>query len=247
MTTLLDARSVTYAIDRIELIAGVDFRVGSGELVAVIGPNGAGKSTLFAVLAGDLRATDGSVVVGERNIDELDFAELAEFRAVLSQRRQAGIPFRVGEVVAMGARHSVDSAALHEILEAMDVSDLVDRVVGTLSGGEHTRVELARVLMQNTPLLLLDEPLTALDIAHQELVMRHLRRRAEAGQGFAVILHDLNAAAAYADRFVLMNRGSVVADGDGAAVLDSGVLAEVYRCGMRVARVGRRTVIVPTD
>lgn len=245
--TLLTASDVGYQTAGATLLRSVSLEVHAGELVAVVGPNGAGKSTLVAVLAGDLEPTAGSVDLGGRAIGDLDYGELADRRAVLSQRRTSGIPFSAAEVVAMGAHRTGDLAGLDDVMAAMDIVGIAGRAVGLLSGGEHTRVELARVLMQGAPLLLLDEPLAALDIAHEERVLRHLRAALGDGCGILGVFHDLSAAATYADRFVLLGGGEVVASGEPGAVLHAALLSEAYGHRMAVHRIGRRMVVLPAD
>jgi iron complex transport system ATP-binding protein len=248
MTALLSARGIDYRVGNAQLLAAVDVTVAGGELVAVIGPNGAGKSTLVGVLAGDLRPSAGSVQIGGTDIATIDGAELARLRAALGQGRTAGIPFSVAEVVGMGNRRPAGGpSAVADAMAAMDVADLADRIVGSLSGGEHTRVELARILVQDTEVILLDEPLAALDIAHEERVMRHLRSVAESGRGVLAVIHDLNAAAAHAHRFVLLAGGRVAAAGPADEVLNAALLSEVYRYPMTVSRVEGRLVVLPRD
>ena len=249
MTPLLSAHNIGYRVGNAQLLEEVNVDVAGGELVAVIGPNGAGKSTLVSVLAGDLKPSAGSVEIGGTDITTIDGAELARMRAALGQGRTPGIPFSVAEVVAMGDRSSGNggTSVVAEAMAAMDVADLADRIVGSLSGGEHTRVELARILVQDTEVILLDEPLAALDIAHEERVMRHLRSVAESGRGVLAVLHDLNAAAAHAHRFVLLGAGRVVADGSADEVLDAALLSDVYGHPMSVNRVDGRLVVLPRD
>lgn len=249
MTALLRAEAVSYRVGRAELLVDVDITVESGELVAVIGPNGAGKTTLIGVLAGDLRPSAGIIEFSGTDISYLSGAELADLRAVLGQGRTPDIPFSVHDVVAMGNRPSaVDGeVAARAAMAAMDIDGLAERIVGSLSSGEHTRVELARILVQDTDLILLDEPTGALDIPHQERVMRHLRSVAESGRGVLAVLHDLNAAAAHAHRFVLLSGGRVVADGPADAVLDADLLSEVYGHPMSVSRVDGRLVVLPRE
>lgn len=239
---------VSYSAGDSELLRSIDLTVDGGEMVAIIGPNGAGKSTLLAVVGGDLNPSSGFVEIAGRRAADLDYAELAELRAFLGADRTAGIPFSVHDVVAMGAwQRSPDGAAVLRALETMDVMQLSDRVVGSLSSGEHTRVELARVLIQDTPIVLLDEPLTALDVAHQEMVMQHLKGLTSEGRSMVIVLHDLNAAAAYADRVVLMSAGGVAAAGSPAEVFDAALLSRVYGLPMRVHSVAGRTVVLPAD
>ncbi|MCP3974592.1 MAG: ATP-binding cassette domain-containing protein [bacterium] len=248
MSVLLLARELTYRVGDAHLLHGVDVSAKPGELVAVLGPNGAGKSTLINLLAGDLEPTSGEVVLGGDSISALDHRRLARLRAVLGQTRPNDNPFTVAEVVAMGAHSRRGSDMdLTLVMEAMDVAHLADRVVATLSGGEQTRVSLARVLVQATPLVLLDEPLAALDIAHQERVLKHLRVVCEEGRTVVAVFHDLNAAAGHADRFVLLSAGEVAAEGSADEVLDAEVLSRVYGHPMEAVRIGQRLVVLPAE
>lgn len=246
MTAALAASGLAYSVGSTSLVKDVELAVDFGELVAIVGPNGAGKTTLLRLLGGDLSPTAGSVEAEGRPIANMNAADLAGLRAYLGSDRTAGIPFSVEDIVTMGAwQRPVDGSEIDAALRAMDVAALRHRVVGSLSSGEHTRVELARILVQASPILLLDEPLTALDIAHQEMVMQHLQATARGGGALALVLHDLNAAAAYADRIVLMAGGSVAAVGPPSAVLDAALLSEVYGLEMQVHTLGTRTVVVP--
>ncbi len=240
---IVEAEGVTCRAGPAVLVGGADLAVGRGELVAVIGPNGAGKTTLVRALAGDLAPSDGEVRISGRPVGDYAAGELALMRSVLSQHQQPDIPFTARAVVAMGRfphrrdpsnSAAADADAVARALERTAVAHLADRTFATLSGGEQTRVALARVLAQDAAILLLDEPTTALDVRHEELVMRLAASLAAAGRAVIAVLHDLNSAAAYADRIVLMDAGRVRADGTPAAVLDEDLLSEVYRQPLRV-------------
>jgi iron complex transport system ATP-binding protein len=234
---------VGYSVKDAELVAGASIEVNRGELVAVIGPNGAGKSTLLRLLGADLSPTSGVVTCGTEHMKELGPLELSSLRAFLPQTGRPDIPFSVWAVVAMGRyphRRRPDNSAekdrqaVTDALAATDTSHLASRVFATLSGGERTRVSLARVLAQDTPLLLLDEPTTALDLGHQEQMMRVIRGLADGGRGVATVLHDLNAASRYADRVALMAAGRILAEGPPADVYDASLLSDVYQEPLRV-------------
>ncbi|WP_197363548.1 ATP-binding cassette domain-containing protein, partial [Streptomyces clavuligerus] len=167
------------------VLTGIDLTARAGEILALVGPNGAGKSTLFGALSGDLPAHRGSVRIAGRAAGAWTPAELALRRAVLPQTAVLSFPFPVAEVVRMGRapwagteREDEDEAAVAEALAATGTAPFADRPFSALSGGERARVALARVLAQRTPLLLLDEPTAALDLRHQELVLRVCRERA---------------------------------------------------------------------
>lgn len=221
--------------DRI-VLDGVDVDVRAGELVALVGPNGAGKSTLLDVLTGDLAPASGVVELCGRPADDWPHEVAARLRAVLPQRPSVGFPFTATEVVRMGrapwhrtaaARRDAESVAA--CMAAVEVEHLAARSVLSLSGGESARVSLARVLAQDTRLLLLDEPTAALDIHHEELTLRVVRDRVAQGAGAVVVLHDLGLAAAHADRVLVLAGGVVAASGSPVDVLRADLLSDVYR------------------
>ena len=218
------------------VLDGVDVTVRAGELVALVGPNGAGKSTLLDVLTGDVAVASGEIRLLDRPMAEWSEAEVARVRAVLPQRPTVGFPFTVTEVVRMGrapwhrSPQAVDDdRRVAECMATVEVTHLAGRSVLSLSGGEAARVALARVLAQDTPLLLLDEPTAALDIHHEELTLRAVRARVVAGAGAVVVLHDLALAAAHADRVVVLSAGRVAASGAPTDVLLPDLLSDVYR------------------
>ncbi|MGW1779960.1 heme ABC transporter ATP-binding protein [Streptomyces sp. NPDC002143] len=216
-----------------DVLRGVDIGVRAGEVLALVGPNGAGKSTLLGALAADLPASEGVVRIQGRAAGEWSAPELALRRAVLPQAAVLSFPFVVEEVVRMGRAPHASSPAEDDLVvrEAMAVTEVgafAGRPFSALSGGERARVALARVLAQRTPLLLLDEPTAALDLKHQELVLRLCRERASAGDAVVVVLHDLGLAAAYAHRVAILCAGRVAADGPPGEVFTEGLLSEVY-------------------
>ncbi|MFE6227697.1 heme ABC transporter ATP-binding protein [Streptomyces sp. NPDC057854] len=231
-----EADGVTVARGRWAVLDGARIGVRAGEVLALVGPNGAGKSTLLSVLAGDLAPAAGTVRIGGRTAAEWTAPELALRRAVLPQTAELSFPFPVAEVVRMGrapwagtAREAEDGAAVAEAMAATEVTEFAARPFSALSGGERARVALARVLAQRTGLLLLDEPTAALDLRHQQLVLRVCRERAAAGDAVVVVLHDLGLAAAHADRVGIVHGGGVAAEGPPAEVFGEELLSRVYR------------------
>ncbi|MEW2165062.1 heme ABC transporter ATP-binding protein [Streptomyces sp. NPDC007084] len=231
---LAEAAGLRVRLGGREVLLGVDVAARAGEVLALVGPNGAGKSTLLSALAADLPAAEGVVRLHGRPAAEWTAPELALRRAVLPQSAALSFPFTVEEVVRMGrapwARTPYDDdAAVAAAMAATEVTGFASRSFAALSGGERARVALARVLAQRAPLLLLDEPTAALDLRHQELVLRVCRERAAAGDAVVVVLHDLGLAAAYADRAAVLCAGRVAAHGPPAEVFTDGLLTEVYR------------------
>lgn len=262
----LACRSVGVSIGDRAILDGVDLDVRHGELVALVGPNGAGKSTLVAVLAGDMVPTSGSVELNGRPVGQWSTAELAIRRSVLLQSVAMSFPFTVLESVRMGRApwervdtfddrssqldrgpaHDADDSVVLEAMLRTDVAQFADRVYMSLSGGERARAALARVLAQDTQVLLLDEPTAALDIRHQEQVLGVARQLAHDGRAVAVVMHDLGLAAAHAHRIVVLSKGRVVADGAPQQVLTTELLSEVYQCPIEVIahpRTGQLLVV----
>lgn len=239
----VEARSVVAMRGARTVLHGVDLRVDHGELVALAGPNGSGKSTLLRVLCGDQPLRKGTVLVDGDPLPRWSHLALGRKRAVLPQQVAIAFPFRVEEVVRMGRApwRGTDAERRDDpvVLDAMrdcDVVHLASRAFPSLSGGEQARAALARVLAQDTPLLILDEPTAALDVHHQEQVLTRIRRHVLDGGGAVVALHDLTAAAAHADRLVLLRAGRVLADGPPDDVLRPDVLEAVYGHRLEVFR-----------
>lgn len=243
MTVSLTASGIGYRVAAATLLHPTDLAVEPGRLVAIVGPNGAGKTTLLRLLGGDLEPSTGSVAFDGRAVTEFDGAELALVRSLLTQGGPGGIPFRVADVVAlgrtphhhrMGNSSDEDRRAVHEAIDSVGIDHLVDRIEATLSSGERALAAVARILAQDTPILLLDEPTTALDVAHEERVMGLLRRLAATGRTVVTVVHQLDLAARHADRVIAVSQGRVVADGAPQSVLTGELLTTIYRHPMSV-------------
>jgi len=234
---LLSANNVTVARGDKQLLSGVSLEVHSGELVGLIGPNGAGKSTLLSVMAGLIPSDGGIVKLLERDLSTYTSRERAREIGWMEQLASAHWPVTVEHLVTlgrlpyltrwqkMGAR---DQAIVEQSLASTDCLSLRGRQVTTLSGGELTRVLLARVLASEPRILLADEPIAALDIGHQLQTMDLLRQFADAEQACVVVLHDLSLAARYCDRLYLLHESKLVASGAVASVLSKDNLRQVY-------------------
>lgn len=239
----VSAENVTYSVRAKKLIAEVSLALEHGQMTAVIGPNGAGKSTLLRILAGELPPGGGRVCYTDVDARLLSPWQLAARRVVMAQTTRLAFPFSVWEVAALGVdglgrrfprdkRQDLIVAAL----EKVEVIHLAERIYPTLSGGEQQRVQFARALTQlwaggatnAAPVLFLDEPTAHLDMSHQWMLMDEVRDLVGNGVSAFVTVHDLNLAAAYADRIVIMSRGRLVAQGTPNAVLSSELVAKVF-------------------
>ncbi|MBX6425792.1 MAG: heme ABC transporter ATP-binding protein [Variibacter sp.] len=239
MTATLEAVNATVFAAGRPILAGVSLRLGAGETVALVGPNGAGKSTLLRLLSGEIEPASGAVLLKGRAIAHFPPRLLAQHRAVLSQSVTVAFPFTVAEVVAMGAgeaRGPVVEALVEEALNEVDLAGFGGRIFTTLSGGEQQRAHFARVLVQNAcgearhgpGVLLLDEPTASLDLKHQLALARSAKRRAARGTTVLAILHDLNLAAVFADRIVVLEGGRIACDAPPAAAITDRLLADVF-------------------
>lgn len=245
---MISVRNITASIGRKTIISGIDFEVRPGELAGIVGPNGSGKSTLLKALAGDLSYA-GEISFNGRGLGTMRPREAALVRAVLPQSSTLSFPFTVGEVVRLGllagrsgALAGEDARLPERALSKVDLDGFAGRFYQELSGGEQQRVQLARVLCQVwTPTLegrprylLLDEPVSSLDIRHQLLVMDVARDYARRGGGVVAILHDLNLAAMYADKVLVLRQGRVAAAGTPREVFSDRLIEQVFECGLKV-------------
>jgi iron complex transport system ATP-binding protein len=248
----LEVRSVSVKVGNKTILNDVSLNVQPGEFVALVGPNGAGKTTLLSVMAGDITPTSGDAVLHGKSVHAWKTAELARHRAVLPQEQLLAFGFQAVDVVRMGRtpwarmpEEDFDDLIVAESMHHTDVSHLAERTFPTLSGGEKARTSFARVLAQQTNLVLLDEPTAALDIRHSEQVLTQARRLAHAGHAVVAVLHDLTVAAAHADRICVLAEGRLRADGTPDQVLTPELVADVYGHPVDVITHDGRLVVLP--
>jgi len=245
----LRAEELAFSYGGRDVLGGVSLALGRGELVGVLGPNGSGKTTLVRCLMGFLAPRRGRVTLDGRDVAAWPRRELARQLGVVPQEMPTDFPLLVRELVLLGRvphlparglgfESARDRAAAEAALAEAALSELADRPLHQLSGGELRRAFIARALAQEPPLLLLDEPTSSLDLRHQLGVLELLRRRARAGAGILVVLHDLNLAAAYCDRVVVLAEGRVAAAGPPEIALDPVILSDVYGVDLRAILVG---------
>jgi iron complex transport system ATP-binding protein len=238
------ATSIVAGYEARPVLRGVSLDVRAGELLAIVGPNGAGKSTLLRVLSGALRPLEGLVELFHRPLEEYDRRALARTLASVAQENSVAFQFSVIEIVLMGraphlgafhfeSPHDLEIAA--GALRYFDLTMLAGRSIQELSGGERKRVFLARALAQEPRVVLLDEPTAFLDLRHVAEIFECFRKlRAERGLAVIATLHDLNAAALYADRILMLHQGAIASYGSPAEVLDPAMLRTVYGVDVHV-------------
>lgn len=208
-----------------------------GEFSVILGPNGSGKSTLFSLLRGRLKAKSGSLRIAGRDIQKVSDQERAALIGLVPQLNKTPFGFTVEDVVKMGGyRYStllgrsdgLSEKHLDNIMEQTDLRQFRYRSVDSLSGGEYQRVLLARVLLQDPAVLLLDEPANHLDLQHQDNLLKLLREQARNGKTVIAILHDVNQALLYADQVILMNEGRCIKAGPVDKVVTPELIRKVY-------------------
>lgn len=235
---IFEATGISVAIDGCHIVRDASFSVMPGEFVGLIGPNGAGKSTLVRAALGLVARSAGSVFIGSEDAGRLPPRERARRIAFLPQDRRVEWRLPAREIVMLGryphhegfgGPSAEDQTAVQSALEAVDAAHIADRPVSVMSGGERSRILLARALAVDAPLLFVDEPAAALDPYHQLHVMEVLQSRARAGAGVLAVVHDLSLAARYMDRLILMKSGEIQADGPPQEVLSPDRMAAAYR------------------
>ncbi len=235
------AASVAYGARRV--LFEVSLEVAPGEVVAIVGPNGAGKSTLLRAAVGALPLAGGTIALSGAELESLTRREVARRAAFLPQSAPLEFEFSVREVVAMGRTPHLgrfrplgadDRRAIDDALGATRVAEMAERSVVELSGGERQRVMLARAIAQAAPLLVLDEPSASLDLLHAFELLELLERHARGGGAVLVALHDLGAAARFADRVVVLDRGRLHSSGPARDVLSRTMMREVFGVDARL-------------
>jgi len=235
---MIEANALDYRIGEADILRGVNVRVDTGEFFGIIGPNGSGKSTLLKLLSGIERAQSGDVSLGGRELGGYARKELARLLAVLQQDALPPLGYTVREVVEMG-RYPYQSwlggekedpeELIGKVMEKLDLTRLSDRPVSELSGGERQRAALAKTLVQEPNVLMLDEPTTFLDIGFQLQMMDYIRDwQRDNGLTVVAVLHDLNLAAQYCDRLLVLHGGRVAAVGKPEEVLVPELVNKVY-------------------
>ena len=234
---MLEIENVGYQTQSLKwLVRNISLAVPAGQFLCIAGPNGAGKSTLLRMISNELVPTEGSIRLRKRNLKDYDPTELAKLRAYLAQKREMAFPFRALQIVLLG-RHpylqgrkesSHDVLFAQQQLQRLRSGHLAERVYLTLSGGESTRVDMARVLSQEPELLLLDEPTNHLDPYYQLELLELCRSLINEQKTIIAVMHDLNLVAQYADRVLLLSKGRLVLQGQPNEVFQREPLREIY-------------------
>lgn len=233
---MITINNVSHHIDHHPILNNVSLSLEDAQVIALIGPNGAGKSTLFSVMSRLQPLQSGSVQFGEYDIARTDSKVMAKTVAILAQSNQLQGRLRVEELLMFGRYpyHQgrptpADHQKVAEVIEKFELQDMAHRYLSTLSGGQQQRVLIAMIVCQDTPYLLLDEPLNNLDMYHSGQLMRALRSLAhEQKKTVVIVLHDINQAAQFADTVVMMKTGQVIQTGHPIEVLTQETIQDLY-------------------
>ncbi|MBC9953570.1 ATP-binding cassette domain-containing protein [Leucobacter sp. cx-42] len=234
------------------VLGPINLTIEQGGVTALIGPNGAGKSTMLTIIGRLLEADSGRVTVGGLDVHTAKPRELAKVVSILKQENHFMARLTVRQLVTFGRfPHSggrqteTDRRAIHAAIAFLDLAGMEDRFIDELSGGQRQRAFVAMVLAQDTDYVLLDEPLTGLDMRHAVSMMGQVRAAADAlGKTVVLVIHDVNFAAAYADRIVALANGQVVASGTPDEIISPEVLERVFETPVQVVRHNDHPVAV---
>ncbi len=253
MMIKLQAKNLKFSYNSHPILNDISFEIGPSSLVTVVGPNGSGKSTLIKCIDRILSPQKGSILINRKDIIRMSRMEVARHLSYVPQSSLRIFPTNVFDTVLMGRRPHIgwlgskeDENKVWEILRILDIEKLAMRNFDELSGGQQQKVLIARALVQEADIMLLDEPTSNLDIWHQLDVMNVIRDVVKKRDITAIMaLHDLNLAAAYSDRIIMMHKGKIVAAGDPLSVITEENIASVYHVKAMVRSVSGKPMILP--
>jgi|SRR5690554_615973 len=240
---LLDAQNLNLRIGNKSLVDDVSLQVEQGQMIGLIGPNGAGKTSLLKILANIAQADSGSYRFAGKAIEDYDEKKLAQQFGYLAQNATAHWPLRVQRLIELGRLpwqgyrqklSTIDQAKVEQAIAITETEHLLDRVITTLSGGEQTRVFLARLFAAEPTIIFADEPIAALDPYHQLHIMEILQAHAKQGGTVIVVMHDINLASRFCDKLILMDEAKILKFGTLSQLLENNLLADTYRINLRM-------------
>ena len=229
--------NLSFAYDQEMILNDLSFSAAGGELISILGPNGVGKSTLFRCILGLLNRYDGDILIANKNAKKIQAREMAKLVAYIPQSHVLTFNYSVLDMVLMGSANRISSigrpkkqekAEAKEALEKIGILDLEERGFNHLSGGEQQLVMLARAVMQNTPIWILDEPLANLDYGNQISILQQLKRLAADGYLILQSIHNPNQAYQFSDRIIGLSEGRIIADGNPKQIMNNALIKALY-------------------
>lgn len=243
--TIIELKNLSIGYGNKSVLQDVNAKINKGEIVGIIGCNGAGKSTLLKTIRGLLPKQSGEILYFGRKLESFSEKELAREVAYLQQNVEVGFGYTGKDIVLAGrypymkwwkGESISDEELALKCMEYTGTKELAERPVNEVSGGQKQRILLAKVLAQQTPILFLDEPTTGLDMVYQEEIFRFSKALAEMGKTILMVVHELNLAAKYCSRIILLREGTVIADGRPDNVFTEKILSKAYNAPVRVIR-----------
>lgn len=243
--TIIELKNLSICYGNKSVLQDVNAKINKGEIVGIIGCNGAGKSTLLKTIRGLLPKQSGEILYFGRKLESFSEKELAREVAYLQQNVEVGFGYTGKDIVLAGrypymkwwkGESISDEELALKCMEYTGTKELAERPVNEVSGGQKQRILLAKVLAQQTPILFLDEPTTGLDMVYQEEIFRFSKALAKMGKTILMVVHELNLAAKYCSRIILLGEGTVIADGRPDNVFTEKILSKAYNAPVRVIR-----------
>lgn len=243
--TIIELKNLSIGYGNKSVLQDVNAKINKGEIVGIIGCNGAGKSTLLKTIRGLLPKQSGEILYFGRKLESFSEKELAREVAYLQQNVEVGFGYTGKDIVLAGrypymkwwkGESISDEELALKCMEYTGTKELAERPVNEVSGGQKQRILLAKVLAQQTPVLFLDEPTTGLDMVYQEEIFRFSKALAKMGKTILMVVHELNLAAKYCSRIILLGEGTVIADGRPDNVFTEKILSKAYNAPVRVIR-----------
>ena len=253
MRDIIKVKNLEYKVPNKVIFSNVNLEIPKNKFTCIIGPNGAGKSTLVKCLIGILKASSGLINIKDRNILEYKNRELSKIIAYVPQQTNSNLDFTVEDIIMMGRMpykslfeeyNQQDKYKIDEMLKRFDLYDIKNQPVSTLSGGEMQKLIIARAVVQETEVIVLDEPLSNLDIKYQIEIMEFLKIQKQQGKTVIIVIHDLNLASKYADIIVLMNEGKIHQIGSKEVILTEKNIKKVFKIDVKINNTNGRINIV---
>jgi len=252
---MLELKNIHFSYNKEPFIDDLNIKISNGEMVSVLGPNGSGKSTVVKILTGEMKPGHGTVHLEGSDIHSIPIRELAQRLSVMTQNAGINFPYTCLEVVQMGLYPhkdlgvGIDSKEVEEIFELMEKTEtheFAEKLITEVSGGEAQRVLLTRILAQNTPVIVLDEAFSAMDVAHRVDMLRIMKKQVQRkNKSVIAVMHDLNMAYLFSDRVILMKSGNVFAEGLTDEVMTPDNLYHVF--GIRVTKIDGKGFLIETN
>lgn len=250
---ILEVKNLNFSYGDKKILDDISFTIENGEKLVIIGPNGCGKTTLLRLISGYLKADSGEIILDGKNLHDYDSKSRAKILSMMHQENRSAFDFKVEEVIEMGrypylqwnAKLSKeDKAIVEEAIERMNLKELREKSILQISGGEKARVMAAKAFVQEPRLMLMDEPVSAMDIK-QEFHLMNIVKNSDIS--YAIVLHDLNLAGGFADKIILLKNGKIIDMGSAVEVITEENIKKVYEVDSEIIIKNGRPFVIPIN